>query len=163
MNLDSLFQNLLSSGIKLSDPETLRKFRVLNTFQLIVVVLAPFLGLLYFYVGAVLIFLTLVAAGLLMIVSVAVLRVTRNLVLGTHLAIAILWATLLVVCWHSGAVSIEGVIKPTLILNAGLILLAVFLLGYPGGTVWTTIVFMETGLLVFILKYLLKKIRLPRK
>ncbi|MBN1103974.1 MAG: PAS domain S-box protein [Deltaproteobacteria bacterium] len=150
MNLDSLLQNLLSSGIKLSDPETLRKFRVLNTFQLIVVILAPFLGFLYFYVGAVLIFFALAAAGLLMIVSMALLRVTRNLVLGTHLAISILWAALLVVSWYSGAVSIEGVIKPTLILNAGLILLAVFLLGYPGGTVWATVVFMETGLFVYL-------------
>ena len=123
---------------------------MLNTFQLVFVVLAPFLGLLYFYVGAVQIFFTVVAAGLLMIVSVAVLRATRNLVLGTHLAISILWAALLVVSWHSGAVSIEGIIKPTLILNAGLILLAVFLLGYPGGTVWTTVVFMETGLFVYL-------------
>lgn len=150
MNLDSLFQNLLSSGIKLSDPETLRKFRLLNTFQLVFVVLAPFLGLLYFYVGAVQLFFAVVAAGLLVVVSVAVLRATRNLVLGTHLAILILWATLLVVSWQTGAVSFDGIIKPVLILNAGLILLAVFLLGYPGGAVWTTVVFVETGLFVYL-------------
>ncbi|MEW6666809.1 MAG: PAS domain S-box protein [Thermodesulfobacteriota bacterium] len=150
MNLDSLFQNLLSSGIRLSDPETLRKFKVLNAFQLAFAVLAPFLGLLYFYVGAVLLFFVVVAAGLLMIVSVAVLRATRNLVLGTHLAIFLLWATLLAVAWQTGAVSFDGVIKPLLILNAGLILLAVFLLGYPGGAVWTTVVFVETGLFVYL-------------
>jgi PAS domain S-box-containing protein len=150
MNLDTLFQNLLSSGIKLSDPETLRKFKVLNACQLGFVVLAPFLGLLYFYVGAVQLFFVVVAAGLLMIASVAVLRVTRNLVLGTHLAISILWAVLLVVSWQTGAVSFDGVIKPVLILNAGLILLAVFLLGYPGGAVWTTVVFVETGLFVYL-------------
>ena len=69
MNLDALFQDLLSSGIKLLDPETLRKFRVLNAFQLVFVVLAPFLGLVYFYVGAVQIFFAIVAAGVFRLVA----------------------------------------------------------------------------------------------
>lgn len=150
MNLDALLNNLLTSGIKLTDPETLRKFKVINIFQIVFIMMAPFLGLLYFYIGAVLLFYVAIMAGLLMISSLLLLRATKNLALGGHYAILIFWTTLLVVSWHTGAISYEGVVKPSFIMNAGLILLAIFLLGYPGGTVWTTVVFLETGLFVYL-------------
>jgi PAS domain S-box-containing protein len=150
MNLDSLFHNLLTSGIRLSDPETLRKFKVANSFQLIFIMIAPFLGLLYFYMGALHLFYVATGAGLLMIASLLLLRATKNLALGSHFGILIVWASLLFISWYTGAVSYEGVLGPTFILNAGLILLAIFLLGYSGGTVWTTVVFLETGLIVYL-------------
>jgi PAS domain S-box-containing protein len=150
MNLDSQFQNLLTSGIRLSDPETLRKFKVANSFQLIFIMTAPFLGLLYFYIGALPLFYVAIGAGLLMIASLILLRATKNLVVGGHFGILIVWASLLSISWYTGAVSYEGVLGPTFMLNAGLILLAIFLLGYSGGTVWTMIVFLETGLIIYL-------------
>lgn len=150
MNLDSLFHNLLTSGIKLSDPETLRRFKVANSFQLIFIMIAPFLGLLYFYMGALHLFYVITGAGLLMIASLILLRATKNLAVGSHFGILIVWISLLFISWYTGAVSYEGVLGPTFILKAGLILLAIFLLGYPGGTVWTTVVFLETGLIVYL-------------
>jgi len=152
MNLDALFHNLLTSGIDIPDPETLRKFKVINLFQIVFVMAAPFLGLLFFYIGAVQLFYVVIAAGLLMVCSLAILRHTKNLVLGSHLAIFVLWATLLLVSWQTGVISFEGVIKPSFVLNAALILLAIFLLGYAGGTVWTTVVFLETGLIVYLFR-----------
>jgi PAS domain S-box-containing protein len=150
MNLDSQFQNLLTSGVGLSDPETLRRFKVANSFQLAFIMSAPFLGLLYFYIGALPLFYVSIGAGLLMIASVILLRATKNLALGSHFGILIAWVSLLFISWYTGAVSFEGVLGPTFILHAGLILLAIFLLGYSGGTVWTTIVFLETGLIIYL-------------
>lgn len=150
MNLDSHFQNILTSGIRLSDPDTLRKFKVANGFHLVFIMIAPFLGLLYFYMGALPLFYVAIGSGLLMICSLILLRVTKNLALGSHFGILIAWAAVLFIAWYTGAVSYEGVLGPTFILNAGLILLAIFLLGYPGGSVWTMIVFLQTGLLIYL-------------
>jgi PAS domain S-box-containing protein len=150
MNLDSQFQNLLTSGITLSDPETLRKFKAANSFQLAFIMVAPFLGLLYFYIGALPLFYVTIGSGLLMISSLILLRATKNLVLASHFAVLIVWISLLSISWYTGAVSYEGVLGPAFMLNAGLILLAIFLLGYSGGTVWTTVVFLESGLMIYL-------------
>jgi hypothetical protein len=117
MNLDALFNNLLTSGIGLSNSETLRKLRILNTFHLVVIMTAPLLGLFYFYVGALILFYVTILTGLLMISSLLLLRKTRSLVLGGHYAISILWAFLFLVSWNTGAITYEGVIHPTWILK----------------------------------------------
>ena len=103
MNLDNLFKNLLTSGTGLSNSETLRKLRILNTFHLVVIMVAPLLGLFYFYVGALTLFYVTIFTGLLMIVSFLLLRKTRNLILGGHCAISILWGFLFLVSWNTGA------------------------------------------------------------
>ena len=43
-------------------------------------------------------------------------------------------------------------IRPAWILSAGLILLAIFLNGYLSGTVWATLVFVETGIVVYLFR-----------
>ena len=95
MNLDALFDNLLTSGIKLSNLETIRKVKIFNIFHLGVIVLAPLAGVFYFYIGAVSLFYASFIAALLTISSLLVVRKTRNLALGGNYAILILWATLL--------------------------------------------------------------------
>lgn len=150
MNLDNLFNNLLTSGIGLSNSETLRKLRILNTFHLVVMMTAPLLGLFYFYVGALILFHVTILTGLLMISSFIVLRKTRSLLLGGHYAIAILWAFLFLVSWNTGAITFEGVIHPTWILNGSLILLAVLIMGYFHGSLWTMVMFVQVGLVVYL-------------
>jgi len=150
MNLDNLFNNLLTSGIGLSNSETLRKLKILNTFHLVVMMTAPLLGLFYFYVGALILFYVTILTGLLMISSFLVLRKTRNLLLGGHYAIAILWVFLFLVSWNTGAVTFEGVIHPTWILNGSLILLAVLIMGYFHGSLWTMVMFVQVGLIVYL-------------
>jgi PAS domain S-box-containing protein len=150
MNLDALFNNLLTSGVGLSNSETLRKLRILNTFHLVVIMVAPLLGLFYFYVGAPILFYVTIFAGLLMIVSFFLLRRTRSLILGGHCAIFILWAFLFLVSWNTGAITFEGVIHPTWILNGSLILLAVLTMGYLHGSLWTMVMFAQVGIIVYL-------------
>ncbi len=150
VNLDALFNNLLTSGIGLSNSETLRKLRILNTFHLVVIMTAPLLGLFYFYAGALILFYVTILTGLLMISSFFLLRKTKSLVLGAHYAISILWAFLFLVSWNTGAITFEGVIHPTWILNGGLILLAVLIMGYLHGSIWTMVMFVQVGIIVYL-------------
>jgi PAS domain S-box-containing protein len=148
MNIDILFSNLLTSGQILSEPEIQRKLRILNLFHLTFIMMAPLLGLFYFSLGALTLLHSTVAAGSLMILSMTLLRKTKNIPWCSNLAILVAWAWLFTIVWNTGAISIEGMINPGLILNAGLILLAVFFGGYLWGTFWTIVVFLETGLIV---------------
>ena len=150
MNLDALFNNLLTSGIGLSNSETLRKLRILNTFHLVVIMTAPLLGLFYFYVGALILYYVTILTGSLMISSFIVLRKTKSLVLGGHYAISILWIFLFLVSWNTGAITFEGVIHPTWILNGSLILFAVLIMGYFHGSLWTMVMFVQAGLIVYL-------------
>ena len=127
MNLESLLNDIITSGIKSSDSETIRpdpnkirsdsnkirKIRILNTFQLVFVMLAPLVGLFYFYIGAIHLFYATIIAGLSMILALVLLRVVKNLVLVGTLAIFILWAILFIVAWNSGGLSCAGVTRPS--------------------------------------------------
>ncbi len=150
MNRESLWSNLITSGLGLTDSEIARRIRVLNLFQLTFIVIAPLLGLFYFYVGAISLFHSTVAAGILMILSMVLLRKTRNIRWCGNLALFVAWASLFVIVWNTEAITIEGMINPGLILNAGLVLLAIFFGGYLWGTLWTIMAFLETGLIVFL-------------
>jgi PAS domain S-box-containing protein len=150
MNLESLLHNLITSGVKFSDPATILKIKILNISQLIFIILAPLLGLFYFFIGAIPLFYVTTIAGLSMIPGILILRKSKNTVLVGNYAIFIIWTTLFILAWYTGAVTYEGVIRPSLVLNVGLILLAIFLNGYLSGTIWATIVFLETGLIVYL-------------
>ena len=152
MNLESLLNNVITSGIKFSDPDTIRKVKILNIFQLAFIMLAPLLGLFYFYIGATLLFYVPTVAGLLMIPGIILLRKTKNMMLVGNYAIFILWGTISVLAWNTGSITLEGVIRPAWILSAGLILLAIFLNGYMSGTIWATLVFVETGIVVYLFR-----------
>ena len=82
MNLDALFNNVLTGGIALSDPATIRKVKLFNLFQLAVAMGAPFLGLFYFYIGAFILFYVALLTGLLAVSSLLLLRKTKSLTLG---------------------------------------------------------------------------------
>jgi len=150
MNLDTLFNNLLTSGIGLSDSETFRKLKILNIFHLVAIMTAPLLGLFYFYAGALILFYMTIFTGCLMIFSFLLLRKTRSLVLGGHCAISILWAFLFLVSWNTGAITFEGVIHPTWILNGSLILFAILIMGYFHGSLWTMVLFVQVGIIVYL-------------
>ena len=97
MNLELLFNDILSSGITSADPEKIRKFKALNIFHLIFIMAAPLLGLFYFYIGAIPLFYVSIVAGLLMMTGMVLLRKTKNMVLGGNFAIFILWAVLFII------------------------------------------------------------------
>ncbi|MBN2420186.1 MAG: PAS domain S-box protein, partial [Deltaproteobacteria bacterium] len=152
MNLENLINNIITSGHEVADPDILRKYKVLNIFQLTVIFLAPLLGIFYVYIGAISLFYTSIAAGILMIAGILLLRITKNLILSGNYALFVLWAVISILSWKTGAISYDGIINPTWLLNAGLILLAIFLNGYLSGTVWAIIIFIQTGVIIFLFR-----------
>lgn len=152
MKLDYILNNLLTSGIELADPDILRKHKILNIFQVSVVILAPLSGLFYLYLGAVRLFYTCNTAAILMLAGILLLRATKNLVLSGNYALFVLWAAISFISWETGAISFDGIINPLWILNAGLILLAIFLNGYLSGTVWAIIIFIQTGIIMLLFR-----------
>jgi PAS domain S-box-containing protein len=150
MNFDTLFDDLLTSGVTLADPQTIRKLRVLNAVHLVIILSAPFLGLFYFYIGAIIPFYAAVIGGLLMAPSLLLLRKTKNITLIGNCAISILWILTFLISWNTGGITYEGVLNPSWMLKGCLILLAVFLTGYFYGTVWTLVAFFEIGLVVYL-------------
>lgn len=150
MNLESIFNNFITSGIKSSDLETVAKFKVLNIFLLILILFSPCLGLFYFFIGADLLFYTTIIAGLLGISALVILRSTKNLIIAGNYAFFVLWTTLVIVRWNTGAMSAGNIILLSWIWNAVLILMAIFLAGYLWGTIWATLIFAETGVAVYL-------------
>ena len=152
LKTNALFNNFLTSGLKLADAETLRKAKLLNLFELVFVIVAPLLGLFYLSIGALLLFYVSIIAGLTGLGVMLVLRLTKNLSLSSNLAVFILWAVFIIIRWNSGGISPEGLILLSWVWNAALILLAIFLTGYMWGTVWACLVFLESGLSVIFFR-----------
>ena len=69
MDLDALFNNLLYSGTDAADPTTARRVKGLNSLHLIFIMIAPIVGLFYFYIGAIFFFYVFIIAGVFMILS----------------------------------------------------------------------------------------------
>jgi PAS domain S-box-containing protein len=153
MNLEYILNNLITSGIALTDPDEVRKFQVLNIFQLVLIALTPLIGLFFrFYIGATILFYSSIIAGLLMIAGIILLRKTKNIALVGNYAVFVLWAVVSIIAWNTGAISFEGVINPLWLFNAGLILLAIFLNGYKSGTIWASIIFIQTGFIIYFFR-----------
>jgi len=152
MNLESLFNNFLTSGMGLAEPETTKRIKFLNLFELAFIIIAPFLGLFYFYVGAFFLFYSMVIAGLFGIGVLILLRFTKNPGLAGNLAVFIFWSVLIVIRWNSGGISSGGLIPLAWVWNGVVILLAIYMTGFMWGTVWSCLVFMESGLAVFLFR-----------
>lgn len=150
MNLHALFDDLLTSGVTLADPQRIRKLRVLNSLHLAVMMGAPILGLFYFSLGAVSLFYISVMGGLSMAASLLLLRKTKNITLMANYAVSILWVLIFLISWNTGGITYEGVPNPSWMLKACLVLFAVFLTGYFYGTIWTVIAFFEIGIMAYL-------------
>jgi PAS domain S-box-containing protein len=152
MNFESLFHNIMSSGITSPNPETLGKVKVLNVFLLVLIVFSPLLGLFYFFIGADLLFYTALCAGLLGVLGIILLRSTKNFILTGNLAFFGVWATLLLIRWNTGAMSEGGIVLLSWIWNAALLLMAIFITGYLWGTIWGCVIFLEAGAAVYLFR-----------
>ena len=128
------------------------KFKVLKDFQVGFMIFAPFLGLFYFFFGSKYLFYVTLCAAFLMFSAFFIFRKTQRLPWAGNYSILILWITLLIISWNTGAVTHEGVIRPSWILNVGLVLFAVFLNGYLWGTVWTSLTFIEMGVMIYLFR-----------
>ena len=81
MKFKSLLNNFLTSGIKTAAPEIIKKIRVLNLLELVFVISSFFLGLFYFYIGAVSLFYACMIAGFMGLSTIPLLRMTHNTML----------------------------------------------------------------------------------
>jgi PAS domain S-box-containing protein len=153
MNLEYILNNLITSGIALTDPDEVRKFQVLNIFQLVFIALSALIALFFrFYIGPSILFYSSVIAGLLMVAGIILLRKTKNIALVGNYAIFVLWAVVSIIAWNTGAISFEGMINSLWLFNAGLILLAIFLNGYKSGTIWACIIFIQIGVIIYLFR-----------
>ncbi|NLA74062.1 MAG: PAS domain S-box protein [Deltaproteobacteria bacterium] len=153
MNLAPLLNNLITSGRALTDPDTLQKHKALNIFHVVLIIIAPAAGLFFrISTGDSLLLYASIAAAILMAAGIFFLRKTGDILFCGNYAIFILWALISIISWRSGAISIDGIINPSWILNAGLILFAIFLNGYFSGTVWAALTFIQTGAIIFLFR-----------
>lgn len=152
MNLENILENLLTGGIDTQDNTLKRRYKVLNIFQLAVIMLAPIAGIFYFYIGAMFLFYMAIAAGILMAGGIFLLRITKNLTISGNYAVFIYWAVISLISWNTGAVSHQGLLSPSWMLNAGLILLATFLNGYLYGMIWGAVLILQTGFVLYLFR-----------
>ncbi|MEE4351917.1 MAG: PAS domain S-box protein [Desulfatiglans sp.] len=151
MNLRQLFQAFLNGGTVITDSDSLRKTRALNLFEIGFVIATIFLGLFYYSIHAFLLFHACLAASFLGVTAIILLRITKKPELIGNYAVFILWALLIIIRWNNGGVSATGLTLLSWIWNGVLILLAIFLAGYMWGTIWACLVFIESGIAIFLL------------
>ena len=145
MNLTTLFNSLVSGGIQSADVRAVKRIRILNVFLLVFIIATPLLGIFYSLVGADLLFFTSIIAALLGVSDILILRKSKNSVFSAHYAFFVLWCTSLIIRWNTGGMSAGSLMPLSWIWNAVLILIAIFITGYLGGTIWTIVIFIETG------------------
>jgi hypothetical protein len=121
MNLKPLLNNLITSGLDLTDPDIIKKHKVLNIFQMALIIIAPLAGLFFrLSTGDSLLFYASIFTAALMAAGILLLRKIGNLVICGNYAIFILWAFICIISWKTGAISIVWHHQPLLDLNAGL-------------------------------------------
>jgi len=150
MNLDSLIDDFLSSGMRGLDPEESLRVKAMNVFQVAFVMMAPLAGLFYFYSGAMTLFYTIIFSGLLMISSIVLMRRMKNLAWSANYALLILWSTCLLITWFTGAMKENAPMNPAMIMNGSVVLIAVFCLGYRGGVLWAFVILLEVALFSYL-------------
>jgi PAS domain S-box-containing protein len=133
-----------------TNPEADRKIRFLAAFLLVFVVASAGLGLFYSHLGAFSLAYASFIFSALGVGILAILRLTGGLSFAGSGAVFLLWAFLFAVRYQTGATSGEGLALLNWIWNGVVILLAVYVSGYRGGAVWASVVFLETGVGVYL-------------
>jgi PAS domain S-box-containing protein len=133
-----------------TSPEAGRRIRFLAAFEVVFVAASLGLGLFYYHLGALSLAYTSFIFGVLGVGVLTILRLTGSLSFAGSGAVFVLWAFLFAVRYQTGATSGEGLALLNWIWNGVIILLAVYVSGYRGGAVWACLVFVETGVGVYL-------------
>jgi PAS domain S-box-containing protein len=133
-----------------TNPESDRRIRFLTAFEVVFVAASAGLGLLYYDLGAPSLAYASFIFGVMSIGILAILRLTWNLSFAGNGAVFVLWAFLFAIRYQTGGTSGEGLALLNWIWNGVVILLAVYVSGYRGGAVWACLVFVETGVGVYL-------------
>jgi len=143
-----VFDRFLTSGMNLADPETVRRVKTLNVFELVFVFASLVMGLFFLKIGAEYLFYAALIAALSGIGAMVVLRATHNIQLTGNIAVAVLWGFLVLVRWSSGGITPDGLMLLSWVWNGVLILLSIYICGYKWGALWSCLAFVESGLAV---------------
>jgi PAS domain S-box-containing protein len=133
-----------------TSPEADRETRFLTAFEMVFVAVSAGLGLFYYHLGAFPLAYAGFIFGLLGVGILAILRLTGSFSFAGSGAVFLLWAFLFAIRYQTGATSGEGLALLNWIWNGVVILLAVYVSGYRGGAVWASVVFVETGVGVYL-------------
>ncbi len=147
-----LFSDFLTAGIATADVEKTRRVKVLNSFLLTLLIFSPLLGLFFWSLNIKSLFYVSCAAGSFALLDIILLRVSRNIILVSNIGILIFWLFSMFIRWYTGAMSVGGILVLQWVWNAAMILLAIFFTGYLWGTIWSCLVFIETGVAAFLYK-----------
>jgi PAS domain S-box-containing protein len=131
-------------------PTAARKIRFLTAFELVFVGASAGLGLFYYHLGALPLAYASFLFALLGIGVLVILRRSESVSFVGNGAVFVLWAFLFAIRYQTGATSGEGLALLNWIWNGVVILLAVYVSGYRGGAVWACLVFVETGVGVYL-------------
>jgi PAS domain S-box-containing protein len=149
LKINATFRDLLRPRGDTS-PEADRKIRFLTAFEMVFVVASVGLGLFFYHLGALSLAYAGFIFGVLGVGILAILRLTGSLSFAGSGAVFALWAFLFAVRYQTGATSGEGLALLNWIWNGVVIMLAVYVSGYRGGAVWACLVFVETGVGVYL-------------
>lgn len=144
--------DMLTGDLSSLDRTTSAKIRALSSYFLVLALTSPLLGIFYGYIGIrPLIILCLSASGLAAGGLIA-LRKVRNLEVMGNFGIFILWGLLILIRWHTGAMSAPGPELLAWVWNTVMILLAVYMTGFLWGSIWSCLVFVESGFAALLYK-----------
>ncbi len=146
------FMNLLTGDLSSLDRDTSSRIRTLSSFLLILTLGSPLLGLFYHYINIQSLAFACYGSGMLALLALLGLRRTRHLGLMANFGVLILWALLVVIRWNTGAMSSPGPELLTWVWNTVMILLAVYLTGFLWGSIWASLVFVESGFAALLYK-----------
>ncbi|RLB23810.1 MAG: hypothetical protein DRG71_05700 [Deltaproteobacteria bacterium] len=144
--------NLLTGDLRALRKDISYKIRILTSFLAILSIFSPLLGIFYLYIQAPTLPGVCFAAGVVAFLSLLGLRRFKKAEVFANLGIFVLWAVLLIIRWKTGAMSAPGPELLTWVWNTVMILLAVYLTGFLWGSIWASLVFVESGFAALLYK-----------
>ncbi len=144
--------DVITGDLSSLDKDISTRIRTLSSFLLILTLASPLLGVFYHYINIQNLAYACYGAGVLALLALLGLRQTRRPDLIANFGVLILWALMVMIRWKTGAMGAPGPELLTWVWNTVLILLAVYLTGFLWGSIWASLVFVESGFAALLYK-----------
>ncbi|RLB17203.1 MAG: hypothetical protein DRG63_04105 [Deltaproteobacteria bacterium] len=148
----SALLRILTGDLSLLDRGASAHVRAVAAFLLVLSVGTPILGVFYYVIHINLLFYVCLTTSGLGIISLLVLRKTRRFEALANFGVFLLWALLIIIRWQTGAMSTHGLELLSWVWNTVMILVAVYLTGFLWGSIWASLVFIESGFAALLYK-----------
>ncbi|RLB33965.1 MAG: hypothetical protein DRH12_17865 [Deltaproteobacteria bacterium] len=148
----SSFMDFLTGDLSSLDRNTSSRIRTVTSFFLVLALLTPPLGIFYRAVGISKLSTVCFAASGLAVLGLILGRKGKNPDLTANFGIFTLWGLLVIIRWETGAMSVPGPELLSWVWNTVLILVAVYFAGFLWGSIWASLVFVESGFAALLYK-----------